>query len=177
MHKQPKQEKVLELLRYCKTTGIFTWKKRDRSYFNCNRSHKRWNNMYCGVVAGSDTTSGHTRISFGGVRYKAHSLAFLYVYGYIPKNIDHIDHNGKNNKIKNLRAVTHQENHRNERKSKNNTSGMTGVIWRKDTNKWAAQVMVDGKCVRLGSFKDKKDAIKARKAANIKYGFHKNHGK
>jgi hypothetical protein len=29
----------------------------------------------------------------------------------------------------------------------------------------------------LGSFSDKAEAIRARKAAEVKYGFHANHGK
>jgi len=36
--------------------------------------------------------------------------------------------------------------------------------------------MSKGKAVHLGFFDDKDDAIAARKAANIKYGFHANHG-
>ena len=177
MRKYPTQELVKSLLSYNKSTGIFTWKKRPRDMFNCNRSHKRWNNRYNGAVAGSDTTCGYSKISVDNCRYKTHSIVFIHVHGYAPKNIDHINHNGRDNRIANLREVTHQENHKNQKKGKNNTSGVTGVIFRRDTRKWAAQIMIDGKHKSLGSFVDKEDAIKARKQANIDYGFHKNHGK
>jgi len=35
---------------------------------------------------------------------------------------------------------------------------------------------VNNKTIRLGSFTDKEDAIKARKHAEKLYGFHANHG-
>jgi len=37
--------------------------------------------------------------------------------------------------------------------------------------------MVDGKTIHLGRFDKFEDAVAARKAADIKYGFHPNHGK
>ena len=177
MKKYPTQVLVRSLLSYNKSTGILRWKKRLRGMFNCDRSHKRWNNRYNGVIAGSDTPCGYSKISIDNVRYKTHSIVFIHNYGYAPKNIDHINHNGRDNRVANLREVTHQENHKNQSLSKNNTSGMTGVIFRKDTSKWTAQIMIDGKCKSLGSFLNKGDAIKARKQANMDYGFHKNHGK
>jgi hypothetical protein len=52
-----------------------------------------------------------------------------------------------------------------------------GVGWNKQTQKWRSIVHVEGKGVFLGSFKNKEDAIKVRKQAEIEYGFHKNHGR
>ena len=176
MKKDISQELVKELLIYSESTGEFKWNKRPRSSFNCNRSWNRWNNRYAGSIAGSDTSDGYLRIRVGTDRYKSHRIAFLYVHGYMPKYIDHINHDGKDNRIENLRAVSHQTNHRNTKKSKNNTSGFTGVVWRKDTSKWQAQITIDSKCVNLGSFENKEDAILARKSANIVYNFHENHG-
>ena len=51
----------------------------------------------------------------------------------------------------------------------NNTSGITGVYWKKDRNKWGARIVVNGKCIYLGYFANKEDAIKIRKEAEIKY--------
>ena len=59
---------------------------------------------------------------------------------------------------------------------KANTSGVTGVCFSKKGNKWFARIRLDGKSKHLGSFADKQDAIEARKDAEIKYGFHPNHG-
>ena len=171
------QSLLHELIDYNPSTGLFVWKSRCRRWFNCNRSWNRWNNMHEGKEAGGPTSDGYLRINLLNKKYKSHRLAFLYVYGYMPKNTDHEDHDGTNNRISNLKDVTHKQNLRNMRMKKSNTSGTTGVYWRKDTKKWAAQIMVDGKCIALGSFDTKTAAKVARKAANTKYGFHRNHGK
>lgn len=51
---------------------------------------------------------------------------------------------------------------------KNNRSGTTGVCWDKNKNKWIAQIWFKGKNYKLGYFKDKDEAIKARKGAEEK---------
>jgi len=51
----------------------------------------------------------------------------------------------------------------------NNTSGYTGVNWQKQDGKWTAEIMVNNKSIFLGVFNKKADAVKARKAAEIKY--------
>jgi hypothetical protein len=65
---------------------------------------------------------------------------------------------------------------KNQRKCKNNTSGVTGVNWDKQTNKWRAEIMVNRKGIKLGRFTELQDAIQVRKQAEIDYGFHPNHG-
>ena len=72
--------------------------------------------------------------------------------------------------------VTHTENCRNVSKKSNNTSGYNGVIWHKSAKKWSAQIMVDRKNHYLGLFNTKEEALKARKEADIKYGFFSKHG-
>jgi hypothetical protein len=47
----------------------------------------------------------------------------------------------------------------------NNTSGCTGVDYNKRNNRWVARISLKGKVYRLGTFKRKEDAIKARKRA------------
>jgi len=59
----------------------------------------------------------------------------------------------------------------------NNTSGVTGVYWNKRDRKWQAMIKVNNKQIHLGYFEGKTEAITARKIAEIKYGFHPNHGK
>ena len=61
--------------------------------------------------------------------------------------------------------------------NKNNTSGHTGVYWYSQRKKWVSEIFADGRKISLGYFKDKEEAIQARKQANIEYGFHENHGK
>jgi hypothetical protein len=59
----------------------------------------------------------------------------------------------------------------------NNTSGVVGVHWHKRHSKWQVQIGTGGKKRTLGYFKNKKDAIDVRKAAEIGYDYHENHGR
>lgn len=90
-----------------------------------------------------------------------------YLLGY--KNGDHIDRNPLNNQKDNLRIATHQENSCNRGIYINNTSGITGVYWDKQHNKWRARINVDNKNVNLGLFVKKEDAIKVRLQAEAQY--------
>lgn len=83
------------------------------------------------------------------------------------KNTDHINRNKLDNRRSNLRPCTQAENVRNSSPSKNNTSGAKGVYWWQ--NRWKAAIKFRGKQLHLGCFKYKKDAIAARRAAEIKY--------
>lgn len=79
------------------------------------------------------------------------------------KNWDHADRNEMNNRRCNLRPCTVQENRRNKSTQTNNTSGVSGVSWRKDREVWRAYITVeDRKQIHLGAFKNKEDAIRAR---------------
>lgn len=82
---------------------------------------------------------------------------------------EHADRNPLNNRKSNLRPATHKENMQNQSKRKDNTSGVTGVVWDKNLNKWRACIMVDGKNHYLGIFYNKEDAIKARLNGEVKY--------
>ncbi len=132
-----------------------------------------------GSVAGSFIkATGYHTIKIAGKSYQAHRLVWLYMVGKWPTNsIDHINGIKTDNRFSNLRDVSHQENHKNQRTHSNNTSGFTGVFWHKGANKWGAQIRVSGKGLYLGLFEELEDAITARKAANLKYGFHINHGR
>ena len=53
--------------------------------------------------------------------------------------------------------------------AKNNTSGVTGVIWNKKSKKWTANIRFKGKRYHLGYFSNLSEAEAARKAAEEKY--------
>lgn len=159
------QKRLKEIIRYSKSTGVFTWTKTRQ------RARK-------GQVAGGLNWSGYVRISIDNQRYQAHRLAFLYVNGSFPAECtDHINGVKADNRWVNLRGVSHSENLKNTVKSKKNTSGSTGVTWNKRKRKWQAQIHVNGKNIYLGRFSNKKEAIKVRKDAEPGHGFHKNHGR
>lgn len=93
------------------------------------------------------------------------------------ESVDHENHDTLDNRRENIRITNHTGNGRNVRLSPRNKSGFCGVWWNKKTWRWHAAVIIKGKNVHLGTFIEKRDAIKARQAANLKYGFHPNHGK
>ena len=161
------QTELKEYLHYNPLTGIFTWIKQP--------SQK----IMIGSIAGYKhiQRGGYINIGFKGKNLKAHRLAFLYMTGKIPVQVDHEDHNRSNNIWTNLLSATQTINSRNTTLQKNNKSGVTGVSWNADRQKWVAMIWQNSKPIPLGRFKNKADAIAAREQANIKYGYHPNHGK
>lgn len=119
------------------------------------------------------------KIGIGRFDYGAHRVAWFLYTGEDPLGlqIDHINGIRCDNRRENLRLVTIQENNKNQRVQVNNKSGVVGVGWHKASGKWLAQISSKGKRVHLGTFSSKTDAAAARKAAEIEYAFHPNHGK
>ena len=163
------QEQLQELLHYCPETGVFTWL--------ANMSSRARKGSKAGSIRYASSGKSYRMIKVHGREYLEHRLAFLYMLGDLPEHeVDHIDGNGLNNLWSNLRTVTVHENRKNKRKPANNTSGVMGVCWRKRSRKWQAQIQHAGHTKHLGHFYNKEDAIAARKAAEVLYGFHENHG-
>lgn len=160
------QKRLKELLVYDKDSGFFFHKNKRRGV-----SHK---NMLAGTVA----IRGCIHISVDVKLYKAHRLAYLYENGKFPDlDIDHINHNPKDNSWVNLREVTNEDNHKNIKMFSHNKSGANGVHFDKRTESWKAEIGVKGKNIFLGRYKAKSDAVESRALAEIKYGFHENHGR
>lgn len=83
--------------------------------------------------------------------------------------VDHINHDKLNCRKYNLRIVTNQQNSMNACKRYDNTSGVTGVTFVKNRNKWNAQIMFNYKMINLGYFDTFEEAVKTRKEAEEKY--------
>ena len=83
-------------------------------------------------------------------------------------NIDHINHDTSDNRKENLRIVNAMQNACNKRIQTNNKSGVKGVSWNKDKNKWQAKAMQNYKNIHLGYFNNFEDAKKAREEWEIK---------
>ena len=80
---------------------------------------------------------------------------------------DHINRDGLDNRRANLRIVPQELNAVNKSIRSNNTSGVTGVSFYH--GRWHAELKFKGERVFRKSFENKKDAIKARKEAEVKY--------
>lgn len=84
--------------------------------------------------------------------------------------VDHINTLCKeDNRKSNLRVVTKEQNAINRKKNINNTSGKTGVSYKKEINKWQANINYQNKRYYLGVYDNLEDAIQARIEAEIKY--------
>ena len=130
------------------------------------------------IVGSSAVGAGYLLVKVKGVFYPVHRLAFLYMTGKHPEGeIDHINGNKSDNRWENLRDVTHQENCKNQITPKSNTSGVIGVFFNKKINKWYAQIKIDYKNRYLGQSDDFFEVVCLRKSAEVKFGFHKNHGR
>lgn len=116
-----------------------------------------------GDVAGCDNGQGYIRIYVDGKGYKAHRLAWLYVYGDLPAEIDHVNCDRSDNRIGNLRPATRKQNRSNCAAYRNNTSGYKGVS--ACGEKWRAQIQSGGKKKALGLFRTPEEAHEAYVAA------------
>jgi hypothetical protein len=160
------QEKVKQLFDYDHETGLLT------------RLTSPSGRVKIGDVVGCIGNRGYLTVSIDSKRYLVHRIIWLWVYGGFPEpQTDHINHDRTDNRISNLRESTQKENHKNRSMHNNNTSGVTGVFWDKRAKKWGSQIVVNDKNISLGYFDDKAGAAAVRLIAEIKYGFHPNHGK
>lgn len=174
------QRLIKELIYYNHLTGVFTWLKRDRSYFITDGSCKSWNTKYANKKAGHSQTGddGKTYIVIRVMykSYKAHRLAYLYMTGVWPDITDHKDGDGTNNKWDNISSGNLTDNARNNRLYSCNVSGVVGVGWNKRSEKWRSRISINRKLIQLGVFDDFFEAVCVRKSAENFHRFHANHG-
>lgn len=167
------QNQLKQIANFDMDIGCFIRVKRSQSRGGC----------YKLGPMGTVYTNGHCVIGVNGKRWLESYLTCLWFLGELPDTtyveIDHIDGNTINNHPANLRAVTRTINCRNTRKPSHNTSGYTGVSYRKDTNKYRAYIKIDQKQIIIGSFSTAYVAHEARQewiAARPELGFTTRHG-
>lgn len=140
----PTADEVKTLLSYSPENGLFT------------RLTRPAHRTRAGETAGSLSKTGYLTICIRGENYYCHRLAWLLMTGSWPDScIDHINSDALDNRWGNLRAATPSQNQQNRRRlSINNTSGFTGVHWSASCGKWAAEIKIDRKKIKLGYFEE-----------------------
>lgn len=149
--------RLRELLSYDPKTGVFVWRV--------------WQNSRAkaGQIAGSK--SDYLRISVDYVDYLAQRLAWLYMTGEWPKGvIDHKDGNRFNNAWDNLRDTNTSINNRNRRTANSNSgTGILGVSYSQERQKFVAQIKYGGKNRMLGRYETIEQAEAAYKEAKTRH--------
>jgi len=141
---------VREHLSYNKENGQFTW-------LTFRRKVKP------GDLAGTKDKDGYLVITYRGISFKAHRLAWFFENNSLPiETIDHINRNRADNRIANLRIATRHEQSQNMGEYKNNKSGYQGVYFNTKSGKWQAQITYKGKRHHVGLFDNPEDASSAR---------------
>lgn len=121
-----------------------------------------------GRVAGYITGYGYRLLSVKKVRIYAHRLIWCLMTGAWPEyEIDHVNQDKADNRWENLRPATRQENARNQGITARNTSGFKGVSFHKRTQKWRADIFIDGRQKSLGSFDTPEAASNAYQEAAV----------
>lgn len=146
-------ERLLEVLRYNKSTGLFTWRA------NLSRNRK-------GERAGTITSNGYVRIGIDGMQYGAHRLAILYVTGQWPEcEVDHKNGVKTDNRWRNLRDVSTSVNQHNRVQPNRGRTLPLGVTLHKATGKFQAAMFADKKYNYLGLHDTPEKASRAYRRA------------
>jgi len=127
----------------------YEWIKEKNATVNIHKKGRKRKTYYAYVryadEPGYKTASLHRQVLFN----KGIVIKYL---------VDHIDRNPLNNQKSNLRDATNQQNCMNVGPQTNNTSGLKGVIFRKEKNKFAARIKINYKNYNIGLFEKKRDA-------------------
>lgn len=177
----PPKELLHDLFIYDGVAGALYWRFRPENHFKTKAAWGRHLSQFAGKQAGNLRSAPRTTyrsVSIHGTNWLAHRIIyFMFSDGDSSLDIDHIDGNGLNNRLDNLRLVNRESNSKNSKKPRNNTSGVVGVWRLKTIGLWRAQITSNGKSRVIGQYGDWFDAVCARKSAEVKCGFHKNHGR
>lgn len=149
------------LMAYNPETGVFT-----RLVATRGKGGRKPIGARAGFLNARD---GRFYIDIHGKRYAAHRLAWLYMTGTWPSEVDHKNRIPSDNRWSNLRVATRSQNNANVGLKSHNTSGVKGVCWDRSRGLWLAQISVDTKRMHLGRFSSKEEAAAAYARAAIQH--------
>ena len=170
MHENISIEYLKECMDLVDTNGTLVWRRRPDHHFKSASYADRWNKKFAGKPALCTVHSrGYLVGMIGGKNIFAHRAVFALSRNRWPTIVDHINRDKRNNSLENLREATHLENRLNRSLDKRNVSGCTGVRWCDRRKKWHAQISRGGQRIHLCLTANLKEAIDARKAAEIQF--------
>ena len=158
--KLPSQKRIRELFNYDPETGKFL------------RRMDRGGGYRIGTEAGSLNTDGYVVICIDGVNYRGHRIAFVYMTGKCPPEVDHVNLVRSDNRFENLRSATRAQNRMNIPVHKNSMVGLKGVSFRKKNGyrrPYDARIRVNGKLKHIGRFVTAEEAHAAYAVASKKF--------
>jgi hypothetical protein len=104
-----------------------------------------------------------TKVGFLKKNYPIHQLVAFVFKNHKPCGhklvINHINFIKTDNRVVNLEIVINRENC--NKKHLKSTSKYTGVSWNKKNNKWASQIMIEGRNKHIGYFRNELEASNA----------------
>ena len=130
-----------------------------------------------GKKVGCLTKKGYIVTQIQGKHYLVHRIIYKMFNGIAPNMLDHIDGNPKNNKIENLRPATALQNSYNKKNYISNKTGVKGVNFNKQCNKYSARCQVNKKQNWLGLYETLEQAeIAVKMFRQQHHGEYANHG-
>ena len=171
----PTKDFLRQIMTYNSDDGFFYWNPRRIEFFQDKKQPAKhncaiWNGKFAKKRAGCIGKDGYYKIRINDRLYLGHILAWVYNYGFAPnQDIDHINMNPSDNRLCNLRLATRSQNMANTKAHKDSLTGVKGVYFDKNRQKFAARIHVNGNCIQLGAFCELKEAKAAYAEASLQY--------
>ena len=112
------------------------------------------NRVKVGQKAGTLKDNGYLVTRIDGNMMRNHKIVYMLFNDEIPELIDHIDGNKLNNRIENLRLASKIENAQNSKLRSDNSTGVKGLRWHSQRNKWNVRLVINKKEKSFGLFED-----------------------
>lgn len=178
------QEQLRELLDYDPDTGVLRWREREVHWFSRQAICNNWNSKHAGKRAGYTKTAYDTGYQARYIKlpYNGDFLESRVIWTWMtdeqpPAMIDHKNRVATDNRWENIQASDQDGNMHNMSKYKTNKSGVSGVFWCKQHEKWRACVNHNKKRYHLGRFESLEEAAKVVSDFRKDRGFSEEHGK